>query len=592
MFALPMLNKKMIIMKGLLLLPFFALLMFTSCQKEVVEVTEPTESQALVADSELTALISATSKMDGSKDNIIDKASCLSVELPVTVIANGLEITIDSEDDYQVIKAIFDEFEDDQDSLQIIFPITIVLADHTEIVVENHQDLENLAAECQGENQPDDDIECIDFQYPISFSVYNTQSQVIDVVTVENDRQLFKFIRQVKKGEAFASLNFPVTMILADGSTVVVHNNQELQSTINDTKDTCDEDDNNDYHDHDFTKERLDNLIMACPWIVHEMERNGDDLTETYREYAIVFHQDNVVKVRTRNGDMLTGTWTTRVTEKGALIKLELDTLVDFKLEWFVYDLEAGRIKLYQTGGNRIILTKNCDVVIDYTKERIESYLQECFWRVARLNVDGLDNAGEYIGMPLKFSPNNEAKIRVNGEYVTGTYEILARNTGFLLQTNIDGRPDLKLEWLITFLEPDLIKLENQDNQMVLERHCPDADDDLSYINGVLIEGTWEVALYQDGDVDKTEEFFMYSMDFIENGYIKVTDPNYGIIDGSWLAYRSDGLFLGMHYGIGAPFDVLNFRWKIVKNEQTRIELRDYSSTGATERILVLERQQ
>ena len=31
-------------------------------------------------------------------------------------------------------------------------------------------------------------------------------------------------------------------------------------------------------------------------------------------------------------------------------------------------------------------MKKNCDVVIDITKERIENYLQECLWRVARLH--------------------------------------------------------------------------------------------------------------------------------------------------------------------------------------------------------------
>ena len=105
------------------------------------------------------------------------------------------------------------------------------------------------------------------------------------------------------------------------------------------------------------------------------------------------------------------------------------------------------------------------------------------------------------------------------------------------------------------------------------------------------MSSTWEVALYQVGDVNLTEEFFMYSIDFLENGYIKVTDPNYGIIDGSWLSYRSEGLFLAMHYGIEAPFDVLNFRWKIVSINETRIELKDLSSTGTVERILVLEKK-
>jgi len=578
-------------MKKLLLLPFFALLMFMSCQQEVVEVTQPTEGEALVANSELTSLMKSTSTKDGSEDNIIDRANCLSVNLPVTVLANGVELVINSKEDYMLIKTVFDESDDDTDTLEIVYPITITLSDYTEVTVNNREELQALAQECSGENQQDDDIECIDFQYPLSFSVYNSSFQVIEVVTIEGDRQLHRFIRRVREGEVFASINFPITMVLSDGSTVVVNNNQELQLTIEEAKDSCNEDDNNDYHDNDFTKDRLDNLLMTCPWIVNEIKRNESNLNELYREYAIVFYSDNVVKVRTSSGDMLTGTWSTRITDKGALIKLEFDTLVDFSLEWFVYDIEYGRIKLFQEGGNRIILNKNCDLVIDYTKERIESYLQECYWRVARLYIDGVENETDYIGTPLKFFANNVVKIRVNGDLVEGTYQVSPVNNGFMLQIYLDGRPELKLEWFITFLEPDLIKLENQDNIMVLRRHCFDVDGDLLLIDQYLKLGTWEVALYKEEDTNLTENYFMYSINFLINGWIKVTDPNNGTINGSWLSYRNEGLYLGLNFGLELPFKALNYRWKIVSVTETRIELKDFSSNGTVERVLVLERQ-
>jgi hypothetical protein len=592
-----MFNPKSSIMKTkiklLLLVPFFALLLFSSCQNEEISITEPTQEEALVATSELTSLISSTSKMDGSDDNIIDKASCLSIELPVTVVVNGLEIIIDSKEDYKLIEAIFNKFDDDDDYLDIIFPIKIISSDYSEIVINNRQELENLVQECTGEDEPDDDIECIDFQYPISFSVYNTQFQVVDVVNIENDRQLHYFIKRVRNAEVFASLNFPVTMELADGSIVVVNNNRELESTIRDAKDACNEDDNNDYGDDDFTKERLDALLKTCPWVVYELERNEDNIDQ-YRDYVMVFKEENVVKVYAKGGDVLTGTWATRVTEHGALIKLEFDTLVDFTLEWFVYDLEPGKIKLYQAGGNRIILKKNCDIVYDITKERIENYLQECYWRVARLSVDGADNEKDYIGTPLKFLPNNEVKIRVNGELVSGTYEVGIRNIGFILKITLDGRPDLKLEWLITFLEPGLIKLENANNRMVLDKHCFGADDDLNYVEDVLISSTWEVAKYDDGLIhaqDPTINYAMYTVNFLESGRIKVTDPNNGVTAGSWLTYKNEGLYLGMLFANVAPFNELTHRWKIVDITPNRIELKDFSSTGTVERILVLEKK-
>lgn len=578
-------------MKTLLLIPFFALLLFTSCQDEVTEISQPQESEALTAESELTGLMFSTSIMDGSADNIIDNASCTSVKLPITVKVNGLEIIIDSREDFKVIEAIFNEFEDDDDRLDIIFPITIILSDHEEIVIESHDALEELIEDCRGENEEDDDIECIDFQYPISFSVFNTDFQIIDVITIENDRQLHRFLKRVRNAEVIASLNFPMTLEYADETTVQVSNNQELARTIKEARNACDEDDDNDYGDDDFTKERLDKYLVTCPWLVHEFRRNDISLSNQYIDYALNFKEDGVVVMRARGGDIVTGTWSTRVTDRGALLKMEFENLADFTLEWIVYDIEDGKIKVFEVGGNKIILKRNCDVIIDITKERIEDYLEECLWRIARLSVNGADNEKEYIGTPLKFYENNIVKLRVNGELVQGTYQIGVRNAGFILQITLEGRPNLKLEWLITFLKEDLIRLENANNKMILERHCPGIDNDLTYVEGVLINGEWEVAAYQVDGENRPEEFFMYTLEFIETGRVKVTDPNNGVFSGAWLSYRKEGLNLGLYFGNNAPFDDLNHRWKIKEITPNRIELKDFNANGEIERILVLEKK-
>ncbi|WP_299555422.1 hypothetical protein [Seonamhaeicola sp.] len=574
----------------LLLLPFFALLMFTSCQEEVVDITEPTEAEALVADSELTTFVSATSKMDGSRDNIIDRASCISVKLPLTVIANGLEIIIDSEEDFEVIEAIFDEFDEDEDSLEMIFPITIINADHDEVVINNADELEAYVEECGGENEEDDDIECIDFKYPISFSIFNADFLIIDTIEIENDEQLHRFIKRVRNNEVIASINYPVTMVLADGTEIEVNSNEELHRTIKEAKDACDEDDDNDHNDDDFTKERLDNYLVKCPWLVNEFKRNAVALTDRYFDYAINFKEDGVVVMRARNGDMLTGTWETRIVMgRGAKLKMEFENLADFTLEWFIYEIAEGKVKIYDGDGGRIIMHRNCDVVIDHTIERVENYLQECLWRIARLSVDNTDNEKDYIGTPLKFFENNVVKIRINGELVEGTYEVFVVNAGgpIGLTIELEGRPDLKLHWLITFLGPDLIKLENNHNRMVLKRHCPDVDDDLNYIDDVLMSGIWKVASYMVQDADLTENYLDYVIGFGEEGKLFAEGDGRNIV-GSWLSYRHEGLFLGVKF----DDDILgefNHRWRIKEITPNRIELKDYSATGAIERVLVLE---
>lgn len=588
-----MLNTKTYIMKTklnlLYALPFFALLMFASCQKEAVEITEPNTQETFVAESNLAALITNTSTKDGSSDNILDAANGFSVNLPVTVYVNGVEMTVNSEEDFELIEEIFDKSDDDTDSIEFVFPITVTLSDYSQVVIKNQEELNALREQYSREN--DDDIECIDFKYPITLSVYNLDFQVIDVVTINSDEQLHRFIKNLQGG-VLVSLNFPVTLIYQDGTTIDAHNIQELESIIKEARNACDEDDDNDWNDDDFTKERLDKLLVSCPWIVHDVERNSVSLANDYREYVMVFREDGTVKVRKRNGDMLTGTWTTHITDRGAKITLHFETLVDFTLEWFVYEIHLGKIKLYTDGGNRIILEKACDIVVDQTIERIKNILSECLWRVERLFVDGAENEADYIGTPLKFFPDGAVKIRVNGEFVSGTWEVIPANAGFVLRIFLDGRPNLQLHWLITFLEPNLIKLENQNSVMVLKQHCPDFDEDVKYITAILNEGIWDIAKYQVGDHNLTADFTMYGIDFLETGALKVLNPNNTIVDyGAWLVYRNEGLFLGLNFGTDSNFNMFNHRWKIASVSATRIELKNYNSTGTVEKVLVLERR-
>ena len=556
-----------------------------------MEIVQPDSEETLVADSELTTLISKTSTKDGSKDNILDKSSCTTIGLPVTVNVNGLDIIIDSEEDYEVIEAIFDEFEDDEDILNFIFPIKIILSDHTEIEINNQDEFEELIEDCVGENEEDDDIECIDFNYPISFSAYNTEFQIIDVVTIENDKQLHRFIKRVREGEIFASLNFPVEMVLANGEIIEVNNNKELQETIDAAKDDCDEDDDNDYGDDDFTKERLDNLLKSCPWLVYEFERDNNRFENRYVDYAMKFNEDGVVKIRTLEGELISGEWESEITEDGALVHLEFEGLEEFSLDWIVYELAPGKIKFYKEGGNKVILKKNCDIPVDFTPEMIKNYLQECLWRVTRLSVDGIDHEKDYIGTPLKFLDNNVVKIRVNGEYLEGTYNVVQNNFGIVLTIQLEGRPNLQLEWIVTFLDNGVMKLENQTSKMVMEWLCPNTDGDVMYVEDVLLDGLWEVAAY-DADSDiTTEHFFGYTLDFYESGKILVTDPNNGQSRGSWLAFRKNGLRLGLRFGDMFPMAELNHRWTIREISENRVELKDFNANGEIERIVVLEKK-
>ncbi|NND88110.1 MAG: hypothetical protein HKM28_02560, partial [Flavobacteriaceae bacterium] len=96
---------------------------FTSCQQEEQEYIDENNEETLTANSNLVLLMTQTSQNDGSFDDILDDNSCASIVLPVTVIANGQEVVINDEDDYDIVEDIFDESSTDTDTLEIQFPI-------------------------------------------------------------------------------------------------------------------------------------------------------------------------------------------------------------------------------------------------------------------------------------------------------------------------------------------------------------------------------------------------------------------------------------------------------------------------------------
>jgi len=217
-----------------LLLAIF--LLFSACRTEDEEIITPSEQQLLTANSNAADLITRVSTNDGSNDNILDNANCLSIQLPVTVVIDNLEIIINSEEDFDTIEDIFDEFGDDIDELDFIFPITIILSDFTEIVINDQSELETLIEECSGENETDEDIECIDFQYPITYSIFDQNNELIDTVTIANDEEHYEFIENLDDTD-IVSINFPLTLVLSNGNTVTITNILELEEVIEDAID-------------------------------------------------------------------------------------------------------------------------------------------------------------------------------------------------------------------------------------------------------------------------------------------------------------------------------------------------------------------
>ena len=444
-----------------------AVLALTSCGKEdfqqEVTIEDATNEQTLEATSAIINLMQRTADNDGSFDNIVDGSSCFDISFPYLVSVNGVELTIASMEDLELIEKIFDAFETDEDILDIIFPITITLADYTELTLNGVSDLQELADQCtEGE---DDDIECIDFVYPITVFTFDPNLVRTATVTANSDSELRRFFTGLGATDLI-SIEFPLSFELQDGTTVTVNSNTELGNAIETAIDSCDEDDDNDFNDDDFTQEGLNAVLVECPWLVKGLERNNQDFSQEYVDYVLNFTDDGSVTARNRDGELINGEWSTSISDFRVLLRLEFEFLADFTLEWFVNDIDEEKIKLFVGDSDKIIMIKYCeDVPVACGEEFISAALDSCRWLPSQQGFDFLND------LSIDFSNRNIHVYDEDGVAVDeGNWEI----SGNVVTFN-----NLSMElanyigvWEVVACSAVRFELQRGEETLVIEKEC------------------------------------------------------------------------------------------------------------------------
>lgn len=319
---------------------------FTSCRKEETILVQPPEDETLAANSNISELIKKMVSNDGSIDNIIDNANCFNVQLPVSVLANTTSITVNSEEDYTAVEDVFDTLDDDDDTLEIIFPITIILEDYSQETIANYTELATYASNCTGENIEDDDIECVYFQYPISLSIFNSNNEIIEVVTVNNDKSFYEFLSEIAQYD-IVSGNFPIIVKLAsNGNSIEVQNFNQLQAILETNTFNCDEDDDYNYDDDDCnecTISQLEAYLTSCQdWEVDQLIRdNSTNTEEYYNGYVFNFYPDGSL-ISTYLSFSFSGTWTASGSGNNITVNIDIPTLPECNNPWILHEIEEN----------------------------------------------------------------------------------------------------------------------------------------------------------------------------------------------------------------------------------------------------------
>jgi len=466
-------------MKQLFLIISIALFSF-SCQQEIEEIIEPTPDEVLEKGGSLSSLIQALTTRDGSDDNIIDMSSCTSLKLPFRAIVNGEEIEITSASDFDEIEKILDRYEDDDDLIEILFPIILIYPDHSEYEVQNEDEFEDIIEACETD-LVDLDIECIDFKYPISVSVYDTENQVAQVIDLNSDEEFYSIIDDLED-EDLVSINFPLTVILSDGTEQTITNNAILQDVIDTAEGTCDEDDDNDFDDDDVSDDEIRELLLDGTWAISSF-LDGEDKTQIYSDYEFSFFVDDLAIARKDNED-LQGEWETY--GDAGIIEFEWDfeevaELEGLEKDWTVVAFGDEQVDLVFTDDGEeasLVLVRIGDSTPVSANEVFKNILFSETWQITSYIETEQDLTSSFEEISFQFEEDGllVAEDEETGEEYTGNWSVAMIDQNLTLEIAFEAEPlaGLSDDWKVVQTSENTIELvvENQtglNNELVFE---------------------------------------------------------------------------------------------------------------------------
>ncbi|MGZ2369596.1 hypothetical protein ACXR6G_07400 [Ancylomarina sp. YFZ004] len=327
---------------GVLLL-MSVMVLFHGCQKEFTEIEEPPTKDVIKSNTNLGDLILSVALKDGSSDNIIDDCSCASLKYPISIDIINETIILNSEEDIEYLKSNYSQSLND---IEIYYPITVILDNYTELVIYNEDELEDLQEDCSDNNE-DSDIECIDFIYPFEVALFNIETQVATVVTVNKDQELYYIFNDLD--DVLASITYPISLRLSDGSNIEIHNNEELEERIDESEDDCDEDDDQDLSDEALTE--LISHLMSNVWEVTLFTDTTDE-TSAFGTHSISFVSESTLLANSGE-DTVSGEWELDLDNNEKVLEIGFDTddspLVWLNDEWKVISLNETSIYMEAT---------------------------------------------------------------------------------------------------------------------------------------------------------------------------------------------------------------------------------------------------
>ena len=216
---------------------------------------------------------------------------------------------------------------------------TTPLDDSNSETIEQGSELANLMQRTSDGND-NDSIDCIDFVYPLNFFIYNSDNEQTGTQTVNSDSELLSFLLSLESG-TYIELDYPISVVLKDGTVVEVNGNAELLTLITDCASNGDDDIPNDFVD----------ILTSDSWYVTYFFDDTDE-TSDFDGYEFTFATDSTAQA-VKGSIIVDGTWDLT---SGSTPDLELffgndDPFDELDEDWDIIEATSEIIKLKHISG-------------------------------------------------------------------------------------------------------------------------------------------------------------------------------------------------------------------------------------------------
>jgi hypothetical protein len=318
---------------------------FTSCQSEI-ENEQGENPNTNSANSTTTTNLKRTSMYDGSFDDFLDGASCSSLLLPVTAKVNGVQVSLLNQLDYQQVISILGQYNDDQDTVVLQFPLKVKLSNYSEVIVNSQTEYNAILAACTAaEVVGQKAISSVNITFPITILTFDLTLKQTGSVVITSEQQLFTYMSNLSSTELYA-VNYPVLATIADGTKVTISSDAELQTTVNAAVKTQEA----------LTLaaenvKKLEPILVNGKFKIESFVHAGVNSAIDYKDFTIDFTNNLLVKAADLLSTTVNGTYAVR-SELSVLLQLNFSGNASFALlnnTWKVSNFTATTITLQST---------------------------------------------------------------------------------------------------------------------------------------------------------------------------------------------------------------------------------------------------